>query len=131
MTDRGEQQAAAEKSGGALDIMLMIVAAAALVAGMWAFYHYDDVEAAWIRWLIVLGAFAAAVLIALASKIGRDIWQFIQGSRVELRKVVWPNRDETIKTSLAVFVFVGVAGIFFWGLDLILSWLARKLTGAE
>ncbi len=131
MTEKGEQQAAAERSAGARDIALMVVAAAALLAGMWAFYHYDDVEAAWIRWLIVLGAFVAALLIALASKIGRDIWNFIQGSRVELRKVVWPNREETIKTSLAVFVFVAVAGVFFWGLDLFLSWLARKLTGAE
>jgi preprotein translocase subunit SecE len=131
MTEKSEQQAAAERSAGARDIALMVVAAGALLAGMWAFYHYDDVEAAWIRWLIVLGAFVAALLIALASKIGRDIWNFIQGSRVELRKVVWPNREETIKTSLAVFVFVAVAGVFFWGLDLFLSWLARKLTGAE
>jgi preprotein translocase subunit SecE len=131
MTEKSEQQAAAERSAGARDIALMVVAAAALLAGLWAFYHYDDVEAAWIRWLIVLGAFVAALLIALASKIGRDIWNFIQGSRVELRKVVWPNREETIKTSLAVFVFVAVAGVFFWGLDLILSGLARKLTGAE
>ncbi len=131
MTEKGVEQTAAERSAGTRDIALMVVAVLALVAGMWAFYHYDDTEAAWIRWLIVLGAFVAAVLIAFASKIGRDIWHFIQGSRVELRKVVWPNREETIKTSLAVFVFVGVAGVFFWGLDLILSWLARKLTGAE
>jgi preprotein translocase subunit SecE len=98
---------------------------------MWAFYHYQDVEAAWIRWLIVLGALGVAVLIALASQIGRNLWGFVQGSRVELRKVVWPSREETMKTTLVVFLFVSIAGLFFWGLDIVLSWLARKLTGAE
>jgi preprotein translocase subunit SecE len=109
----------------------MAVAVVALIAGMWAFYHYEDVEAAWLRWLIVLGALVASVLIALTSQIGRNLWGFIQGSRVELRKVVWPSRDETVKTTAVVFLFVTVAGLFFWGLDVFLSWLAKKLTGAE
>jgi preprotein translocase subunit SecE len=131
MMQKGEQQAAVERGTTALDVVLMTVAVTALLAGMWAFYHYDDVEAAWVRWLIVLGALVVAVLIALTSQIGRNLWNFIQGSRVELRKVVWPNRDETIKTTLVVFLFVGIAGVFFWGLDIVLSWLAKKLTGAE
>jgi preprotein translocase subunit SecE len=50
-------------------------------------------------------------------------------SRVELRKVVWPTRQETGMTTLAVFVFVIVAGTFFWVLDVILSWATRTLTG--
>jgi preprotein translocase subunit SecE len=73
----------------------------------------------------------ATVLIALTSQIGRNLWNFVQGSRVELRKVVWPSRDETVKTTLVVFLFVSIAGVFFWGLDVLLSWLAKKLTGAE
>jgi preprotein translocase subunit SecE len=131
MMEKSEQQGAVERDTNALDIVLMAVAACALVAGLWAFYHYEDVEAAWLRWLIVLGALVASVLIALTSQIGRNLWGFVQGSRVELRKVVWPSRDETVKTTAVVFFFVTVAGLFFWGLDVFLSWLAKKLTGAE
>jgi len=131
MMEKSGQQTAVERGTNALDIVLIVVASAALIAGMWAFYHYQDVQAAWIRWLIVLGALAVAALIALMSQIGRNLWNFVQGSRVELRKVVWPSRDETVKTTLVVFLFVSVAGLFFWGLDILLSWLARKLTGAE
>lgn len=130
MMEKSEQQGAVERATNALDIVLMALAVAALVAGMWAFYHYDDVQAAWVRWLIVLGALVASILIALTSQIGRNLWAFIQGSRVELRKVVWPSRDETVKTTLVVFLFVTIAGLFFWGLDVFLSWLAKKLTGA-
>ena len=127
--EKSEQQAAVARGTNALDIALIVVAALALGAGLWAFYHYEDTEAAWIRWLIVLAALVVAVLIALTSQIGRDLWNFIQGSRVELRKVVWPNRSETIQTTLVVFGFVGIAGVFFWALDILLSWLSKMLTG--
>jgi preprotein translocase subunit SecE len=46
-----------------------------------------------------------------------------------LRKVVWPTRDETIKTTYVVFAFAIVMGLFFWGLDWVLTWLTRFLTG--
>jgi preprotein translocase subunit SecE len=129
MMEKSGAEAPVARGANALDIALIVIALAALGAGIWAFYHYEDAEAAWIRWLIVLAALVAAIVIALTSQIGRDLWGFIQGSRVELRKVVWPNRDETVKTTLVVFLFVGIAGIFFWLLDIVLSWLAKMLTG--
>ena len=52
------------------------------------------------------------------SQYGRNFWQFVLDSRVELRKIVWPTRQETGMTTLVVFVFVVVAGLFFWLLDL-------------
>ena len=53
----------------------------------------------------------------------------MQGSRVELRKVVWPTREETLQTTLAVLVFALIMGVFFWLLDLSLLALTRRLTG--
>ena len=50
-------------------------------------------------------------------------------ARIELRKVVWPEREETIKTTYVVFIFAIVMGLFFWGLDWVLTWLTRLLTG--
>ena len=57
------------------------------------------------------------------------LWHFIQGSRVEIRKVVWPTRTETTQTAIAVFVFTLVLMLFFWLLDTGLLWLTRKLVG--
>jgi len=129
MTEKSAEQTPVARGANALDVALIVIALVAIGAGIWAFYHFEDAEAAWIRWLIVLAALVAAVMIALTSQIGRDLWGFIQGSRVELRKVVWPNRTETIQTTLVVFGFVGLAGVFFWLLDILLSWLAKMLTG--
>jgi len=83
----------------------------------------------WLRWIIVLAALAVAALVGLQSYQGRTFWQFVQSSRIELRKVVWPSRQETWQVTLVVFVMVIVLALFFWGLDSILGLLTRWLTG--
>ena len=69
------------------------------------------------------------VSVLVPSKYGTDFKQFVIDSRVELRKIVWPNRQETGMTTLVVFGFVIVFGIFFWLLDLVLAWATKTLTG--
>jgi preprotein translocase subunit SecE len=60
---------------------------------------------------------------------GKELWRFIQSSRGEIRKVVWPNRQETLQTTLTVMVFALLMGVFFWLLDLFLLWATRLVTG--
>jgi preprotein translocase subunit SecE len=62
------------------------------------------------------------------SRYGTDLKQFVALSRIELRKIVWPNRNETGMTTLVVLGFVVVAGLFFWGIDLVLAWATQALT---
>ena len=76
----------------------------------------------------MLIGFALAVVIAFQSVQGRELWKFIQGSRVEMRKVVWPTREEAIQTTLAVLLFALIMGVFFWLLDLFLLWVTRMIT---
>ena len=83
----------------------------------------------WLRWLIVLASLAMAGLIGLQSYQGRAFRQFVQSARIELRKVVWPSRQETMQVTLVVFAMVIAMGLFFWGLDWILASLTRWLTG--
>jgi len=79
---------------------------------------------------MVLGGLAAGVVLAMTSTQGRRLWAFIQGSRIELRKVVWPTKQETTQTAIAVFVFTLIMALFFWGLDSFLLWLTRSLVGS-
>jgi preprotein translocase subunit SecE len=118
----------AENGASALDIAKLVASAAILVGGIAAFYMLVDVPLA-VRWLIVLGALAAGIVVALQSAQGREFWQFVQGSRIELRKVVWPTRQETMQTTLVVVVAIFVLGIFFWLLDMMLGAITRALTG--
>jgi preprotein translocase subunit SecE len=79
---------------------------------------------------MVLAGAIGGVAIAMTSTQGRRLWVFIQGSRIELRKVVWPTKQETTQTAIAVFVFTLVMALFFWGLDSFLLWLTRTLVGS-
>ena len=114
---------------GVLDIIKLAVAAAALIGGLYAYYYYEADVAQALRVLMVLGGTAAGIGIAMTSLQGQRLWHFIQGSRVEIRKVVWPTRTETTQTAIAVFVFTLVMMLFFWLLDTGLLWLTRKLVG--
>ena len=104
-----------------------MLAVAIAAAGIAAFYLLADLPI-WLRWIIVLAAFVAATFVGLQSFQGKTFWTFVQSSRIELRKVVWPNRQETWQVTLVVFVMVIVLGLFFWGLDTLLGLLTRWLT---
>ena len=120
----------AQTSGGpsALDTVKLVAGAAILVGGIAAFYVLSTLPLA-ARWVIVLAALGAGAFVALQSMQGKAFWQFVQGSRVELRKVVWPTRQESMQTTLVVFVAVLVMAIFFWLLDMFLGYVTRVLTG--
>ena len=114
---------------GVLDIIKLLLAAVALVGGIYAYYYYQVDVALYLRVLMVLGGTAAGIGIAMTSTQGQRLWHFIQGSRVEIRKVVWPTRQETTQTAIAVFVFTLIMMLFFWALDSGLLWLTRTLVG--
>jgi len=114
---------------GVLDTIKLLIAAAALVGGLYAYYYYEPSIAQALRVLMVLAGTAGGIGIAMTSTQGQRLWHFIQGSRVEIRKVVWPTKQETTQTAIAVFVFTLVLSLFFWALDSGLLWLIRSLVG--
>ncbi len=115
--------------GSALDIIKLLLAAAAIVGGLYSYYYYEFELALPLRVLLVLGGTGAGIAIAMMSAQGQRLWHFIQGARVEIRKVVWPTKQETTQTAIAVFVFTLIMAVFFWLLDSGLLWLTRQFVG--
>ena len=114
---------------GILDIIKLLLAAGVLVGGLYSYYYFLEIALP-LRVLMVLGGLAAGITVAMTSTQGQRLWAFIQGARVEIRKVVWPTRQETTQTAIAVFVFTLIMALFFWGLDSFLLWLTRTLVGS-
>jgi preprotein translocase subunit SecE len=112
----------------AKDSLLMALSVLVLLIGIGAFYWYDELPLIARIAMVVAGLGVGAGLVWF-SWYGREFWQFALASRIELRKVVWPSRDETVKTTYVVFGFAIAMGLFFWGLDWVLTWLTRFMTG--
>jgi preprotein translocase subunit SecE len=120
--------ARAEAGGTGLDTAKLVAAALFLIAGIYGFYYF----AAYSTLLRVVGLLAVsgvAAAVALQTDQGRRLWQFAGDSRNEVRKVVWPTRQETLQTTLIVIVMVLILGIILWLFDMVLMGILRFLTG--
>jgi len=116
------------QDAGTADKVKLAVAILIVIAGVAGYYLLAN-QAAWLRWLAVIAGLVLAGVVAAWSRYGSAFRRFVELARIELRKVVWPTRQETLQTTLVVFGFVIVAGIFFWLLDLALAWATKALTG--
>jgi preprotein translocase subunit SecE len=117
-----------EEGPGALDTVKLLLASLILVGGIFAYYYYIDVSVLW-RAIGVLVAFLAALGVVMTTYQGHLLSQFISGARIELRKVVWPSREEYIQTTVIVLVFALIGGVFFWLLDLFLLSVRQYIVG--
>ena len=115
--------------GSALDTVKLLLAAAAIVGGLYSYYYFEFDLAVVCQGPDRAGWHGCRYCYWMLSTQGQRLWHFIQGSRVEIRKVVWPTKQETTQTAIAVFVFTLVMAVFFWLLDSGLLWLTRKLVG--
>lgn len=99
-----------------------------IMLGVVGNYHFSD-QSLLIR---ASGLFLLAVLaagIALQTDKGKQFWSFAKDSRNELRKVVWPSRQETIQTTVMVLGVVAIVGLILWGVDIVLLKIVAWLTG--
>ncbi len=117
-----------EVEGSTMDTVKLALAVLMLAGGIAGFYYYEGYSLLF-RVLGLLAVAGVAVAIAMQTMVGRKIWAFASDSRTEVRKVVWPSRQETIQTTLIVFAMVLVIGIILWLVDMALMAIVRTVTG--
>ena len=117
-----------ENEGSRLDSAKIGFSIALLLGAVVAFYYFED-ESLLFRVLGLVGVAIVSLLIASRTAVGARTIAFAQDARTEVRKVVWPTRQETIQTTLIVFVMVIIMGIMLWLFDMFLLWAVRLLTG--
>jgi preprotein translocase subunit SecE len=117
-----------EETGSGMDTIKLLVVVVLLVAGVYGFYSFAD-QPLWVRLAGLLVVIGAAAFVALQTAMGRTVWQFAADARTEVRKVVWPSRQETLQTLLIITIAVLVTALFLWGVDSVLFSIVRALTG--
>jgi preprotein translocase subunit SecE len=101
----------------------ILLATIASFYGTYAFHLAGAVKAlVWLGWLVsvlALGYFTTK---------GQEVFAFANDAKIELQKVVWPTRQETIQTTSIVMLMVVVAGFLLWGVDVGMMWIIGKIT---
>jgi len=115
-----------EQSTSAIDTFKLLTAVLVLIAGVVGFYYFEE-ESQLLRVLGMLAVAVVAFLIAATSDTGRRGLGFVKDARVEVRKVVWPTRQETLQTTIAVLFMVILVAIMLWLFDMFLGWSVSKL----
>tara|TARA_B100001013_G_scaffold338104_1_gene258789 strand:+ start:510 stop:878 length:369 start_codon:yes stop_codon:yes gene_type:complete len=101
-----------------------------LLAGIVMFYYFIDIR----LFYRVLGLFFVLIvssLILYQTSFGKTVYGYVIDSKIELKKVSWPTKQETTQTALGVIVIVVIIGILLWLLDMLLSWSIGTLYGVR
>jgi preprotein translocase subunit SecE len=123
------QQPVEAKTAAPLDTVLLVLSFVVLAAGITAFYWFANQYPAVVRVLIVLGALGAALALAYQTQAGKAMWGYVRGSQIEMRKTTWPTRQESLQATLMIAVVVLITALMLWGLDSLLLWGVKSVTG--
>ncbi len=121
-------QAEESAESSVLDIVKQVLVVLLVVGGIAAFYYYSELSQLY-RVLGLVATLIAAAAIFFTTGTGKRLWVFMMEAKQEVRKVVWPTREETTRTTLLVFTMVFIVGLVLWLLDMFLLWGVKLLTG--
>ena len=109
---------------------LLLMSLLLLLAGIVAFYYFSEIR----LFYRVLGLFVVLGLagyIVYQTSFGKTVYTYVLESKIELKKVVWPTKQETTQTAIGVIVFVVIIGIILWLLDMLLALSIGTLYGVR
>ena len=122
MNSKVEQPRAASSG----DIVKYALAILLVAAGVAAFYWYGESQ---FRWLAVIGGLVAGLVVFMTTRKGHDTREFLGESRFELRKVVWPTRQEAGRATLMIIIAVVVISLVLAAMDVVIQWGIKLLLG--
>ena len=112
-----------------VNTLLLAVATLLLIAGVGAYYWFQDLAITPVRVVGLIVVAIVASLIAAQSDNGAAFFRFLKEADIERRKVVWPTHQETLQTSLMVVIVTILISLFLAGVDWLLGAAVRALVG--
>lgn len=116
-------------SASPADIAKYGLAIVLLVAGVVAYYWFDGQWPTALRVMAVVAGLAAALVIFMTTGKGAQTREFLAESRFELRKVVWPTRQEALQTTWVVMIAVVIMSLLLAGFDVVIQWCIQWFLG--
>jgi preprotein translocase subunit SecE len=128
LVEYSPMKANVQEKGGRLDGLKWAVVAVVIAVAVWGNLQFASQPLLY-RVMALLVVAAVASTVAAQTSQGAAFVELARAARTEIRKVVWPTRQETTQTTLVVVAVVLVMALILWGLDTLLGWLASMLIG--
>ncbi|MFP7723845.1 preprotein translocase subunit SecE [Lysobacter sp. A3-1-A15] len=116
------------KSSAAGDVVKYGLAIALVAAGVFGYIWFAQWPGA-LRALLVAGGLLAGALVFFASSKGEETREFLSEARFELRKVVWPTRQEALRTTWVVMIAVLILSLILAGFDAVIQFFIKLFLG--
>ena len=121
------------KSSSPLDYVLWAIALILFIASMMVNQHlpayWAPANDIWVRVGVILACIVVALGLLYATHQGKGFARLLKDSRIELRRVTWPTKQETVTTSWHVLIVVVVTSIVLWCFDYLLGWAIKLIIG--
>ena len=117
-----------DSEGSKFDSLKWVVVVAIVAVGVVGNSIYAD-QSLFYRVVALIVLALVAGFVSLQTAKGKALFTLFKEAKQEIRKVVWPTRQETAQTTAIVVVVVLIVGLMLWGLDSLLSWLVSGAIG--
>ncbi len=121
------------KSRSALDPVLWLVALSLLMCStLVAQYlpaYWAPAANVWVRVAVIAGMIVVALLLLYLTAQGKGFVRLLSDARVELTRITWPTKNDTIHTTWIVLVVVVIMAILLWLMDMFFGWSIKLIIG--
>lgn len=109
---------------GVLWAIAIVLFSVAAIGNVYFATHFSLI----VRVLLLVVLLVGAVVFAALTNQGQKAIGFMKDSRQELRKIIWPKRQEATQTTLIVGAMCLVVALALWGIDSIIVAVINFLT---
>lgn len=107
-----------EEATSVSDIIKLIISPVLIILGIVGFYYFSDLQFLY-RVIALVAVISSSIAVLFTTTKGLTLLSFIAESKQEFKRIVWPTKDEAIRTTLLVFVMVSLVGFVLWFLDML------------
>ena len=117
-----------DNKDGFVDLAKWFVSVCVIAVGFYSYHHFDQFHVSY-RILALIPVVLLSLWVATTTQKGGDVSALVRESMVEVRRVVWPSRQETTQTTMIVVAFVVLTALILWGLDAAFGKLVALVIG--
>ncbi len=117
-----------EQPAGSMDAVKWLLAIFLLAAAVVGNVYFED-QSVLVRAIGIVASIGIALAVLAQTIKGKTFIAFAKEAQIEVRKVIWPTRQEATQTTIIVMVATAIVALILWGLDSVLFWLVGLLTG--